>query len=113
MAPEVEKNQLLQDNRKTDEEVNEKEQTHQQKEIIFKLVFDVIAVEETIVKVIVDAKPPKIFNMKIGDVIAIKAEKKINFLASSATGITASLNKKNIKIEGKTGQYINLYFTAK
>ena len=114
VGSESEKNQTSLESQEINKEIiNKKKQIDEKKVISSKFVLDVVAMEDTIVKVIIDGKSPESFNMKMGENISIKAKKEINFLASSATGVMVKLNNKKIDIEGKTGQYINLYFTAK
>ncbi len=101
------------DPEKTEEIINKDKIFSNLSKISSNLVLDVLAIEEIIVKVIIDGKSPESFNLKIGDKISFEAKNQLNFLASSATGLSLKFNNKKVEVEGKTGQYVSFFYKVK
>ncbi|MCW7754662.1 DUF4115 domain-containing protein [Desulfobotulus sp. H1] len=70
---------------------------------------ELLAVESTWVKIIVDEEPSRSFSVEPGDVLEFHAEKTYNVLIGSATGVRLRLNGKALPLSGSGGQAVNLH----
>ena len=73
-----------------------------------KLMLQIIALEDTWIKIIVDNQEPKEYNLGSGDQLEEKATRGYNLLIGNATGLELKLNGKPVKISGKEGEVVNL-----
>lgn len=73
-----------------------------------KFVLHITAKEDTWMKVIVDNRDPKEYNLLSGDGLELEASSKFNLLIGNAGGVTLRLNDKEIPVAGKSGVMVNL-----
>ena len=73
-----------------------------------KLVLHITAVDDTWIKVIVDNKDSKEYNLKSGEKLEIEASAGFNLLIGNAGGLELEFNGKPVKIPGKTGEVVNI-----
>jgi len=73
-----------------------------------KLVLQITAIEDTWIKVIIDNKNPKEYNLSAGEQVEIEASAGYNLLIGNAAGLVLKLNKKPIPISGKTGEIVSI-----
>ena len=73
-----------------------------------KLLLSIIAVEETWIKVSIDDLRAKEYSLKAGDRLELEATSDFNLIIGNATGVNLTLNGKPVKIEGKSGQVVNI-----
>jgi hypothetical protein len=73
-----------------------------------KFVLHITAKEDTWMKVIVDNRDPKEYNLASGDGLELEASSKFNLLIGNAGGVTLRLNDKEIPVVGKNGEMVNL-----
>jgi cytoskeleton protein RodZ len=73
-----------------------------------KYVLHITAKEDTWMKVIVDNRDPKEYNLASGDSMKLEASSKFNLLIGNAGGVTLRLNDKEIPVTGKSGEMVNL-----
>jgi cytoskeletal protein RodZ len=74
-----------------------------------KFVLHITAKEDTWMKVIVDNRDPKEYNLASGDGLELEASSKFNLLIGNAGGVTLRLNDKEIPVAGKNGEMVNLH----
>ena len=75
---------------------------------IEKLVLQITAVEDTWIKVIVDNKDSKEYNLTSGEKLEMEASAGFNLLIGNAGGLELEFNEKPIKISGKAGEVVNI-----
>jgi hypothetical protein len=73
-----------------------------------KLVLHIIAIDDTWIKVIVDNKDSKEYNLKSGEKLEMEASAGFNLLIGNAGGLELEFNGKPIKISGKAGEVVNI-----
>jgi cytoskeletal protein RodZ len=73
-----------------------------------KLVLHLAAIEDTWIKVIVDNKDSKEYNLKSGENLEMEASVGYNLLVGNARGVELKLNEKPIPISGKNGEVVNI-----
>ncbi len=73
-----------------------------------KLRLKIIAIEETWLKVIIDGINSKAYTLKPGDRLELEALSDFNLLIGNAAGLRLTLNDKTMRVEGKSGQVVNL-----
>jgi len=73
-----------------------------------KLVLQIIALEDTWIKIIADNHEPKEYTLRSGDQLEAEATRGYNLLIGNAAGLELKLNGKPIKISGKEGEVVNL-----
>jgi len=73
-----------------------------------KLLLKVVAIEETWMKIIIDAQSPVEYSLKPGDLIELEAATGYNLLIGNAAGVHLTLNEKPVKIPGKRDQVVKL-----
>jgi len=73
-----------------------------------KLVLHITAVDDTWIKVIVDNKDPREYNLMSGEKLEMEASAGFNLLIGNAGGLELKLNGKPIKISGKAGEVVNI-----
>lgn len=73
-----------------------------------KMVLQMIALEETWVKIIVDNQAPKEFNLRPGEQLEENATVGYNLLIGNAGGVELKLNGESVKISGKDGEVVNI-----
>jgi hypothetical protein len=73
-----------------------------------KLKLKVIAMEPTLLKVIIDGQVPKIYQLKAKDRLDLEAGKYFNLLMDNASGIELFFNETPIRLSGKPGQNVNI-----
>ncbi len=73
-----------------------------------KWLLNIHAVEDTWLKVLVDAEPFREYRLKRGDRLELSAADNVNLLLGSATAAKMTLNGKPVTIYGKSGQTVNL-----
>jgi cytoskeletal protein RodZ len=78
------------------------------KEVEEKFVLHINAKEDTWMKVIVDNRDPKEYNLASGDDLELEASSKFNLLIGNARGVLLRLNDKEIPVAGKSGEMVNL-----
>ncbi len=69
---------------------------------------EVTAQEKTWIKVLIDDHDSKQFNLSAGDRLELEASAGFNLLIGNADGITLKLNGKNVAVQGKSGQAVNI-----
>jgi cytoskeleton protein RodZ len=74
-----------------------------------KLILQITALEDTWVKVIVDAKESTEYNLKTGDNIELEAKTGYSLLIGNATGVKILLNEKPVAIPGESGQVVTMH----
>ena len=77
-------------------------------EPIEKLVLQITAVDNTWIKVIVDNKDSKEYNLMSGEKLEMEASAGFNLLIGNAGGLELEFNGKPIKISGKAGEVVNI-----
>jgi hypothetical protein len=60
-------------------------------------------------KIIVDNRDPKEYELASGDELELEASSKFNILVGNAGGVTLRLNDKQIPVAGKSGEMVNLH----
>ena len=73
-----------------------------------KLVLDITAVDDTWIKVIIDNKDSKEYNLNSGENLELEASAGFNLLIGNAGGLELEFNGKPIKISGKAGGGVNI-----
>ncbi|MGD2185892.1 MAG: DUF4115 domain-containing protein [Desulfobacterales bacterium] len=73
-----------------------------------KLLLQITAVEDTWVKVIIDNKDPKEYNLRAGEQMEMEASAGYNLLIGNAGGLVLKLNEKPIPISGKIGEVVSI-----
>jgi cytoskeletal protein RodZ len=73
-----------------------------------KLVLQIAAVEDTWIKVIIDNKDPKEYNLNAGGHMEIEASAGYNLLIGNSAGLVLKLNGKPIPISGKIGEVVSI-----
>ncbi|MBU4258582.1 MAG: DUF4115 domain-containing protein [Proteobacteria bacterium] len=73
-----------------------------------KLLLDIIAVEETWMKVSIDDLGAKEYSLHTGDRLELEATSGFNLIIGNATGVNLTLNDKPVNIEGKNGEVVNI-----
>jgi cytoskeletal protein RodZ len=73
-----------------------------------KLVLKIAAVDETWIKVIVDNKDSKEYNLMSGEKLEIEGSARFNLLIGNAGGLELEFNGKPVKISGKAGEVVNI-----
>jgi cytoskeleton protein RodZ len=73
-----------------------------------KLVLHITAVDDTWIKVIVDNKDSKEYNLMSGEKLVMEASTGFNLLIGNAGGLKMEFNGKPIKISGKVGEVVNI-----
>ena len=73
-----------------------------------KLLLNIVAVEETWMKVSVDELRAKEYILHKGDGLELEANSGFNLIIGNATGVNLTLNGKPVKVEGKDGQILNI-----
>lgn len=73
-----------------------------------KLLLSIIAVEETWIKVSIDDLRAKEYSLKAGDRLELEATCDFDLIIANATGVNLTLNGKPVKVEGKSGQIVNI-----
>jgi len=73
-----------------------------------KFVLHITAKEDTWMKVIIDNRGPKEYNLASGDSLELEASSKFNLLIGNAGGVALKLNNKEIPVAGKNGEMVNL-----
>jgi cytoskeleton protein RodZ len=73
-----------------------------------KFVLHISAVDDTWIKVIVDNKDSKEYNLMSGDKMEMEAAAGFNLLIGNAGGLKLEFNGKPIKISGKAGEVVNI-----
>ncbi|TWI74381.1 uncharacterized protein DUF4115 [Desulfobotulus alkaliphilus] len=70
---------------------------------------EIMAIESTWLRVIVDDQESLSFSVEPGDILEFDAEKAYNILIGSATGVRLRLNGKAMSLSGAGGQAVNLH----
>lgn len=73
-----------------------------------KLVLHITAVDNTWIKVIVDNKDSKEYNLMSGEKLEMEASAGFNLLIGNAGGLELEFNGKPVKISGKAGEVVNI-----
>lgn len=73
-----------------------------------RLVLQLTAVEDTWIKVIIDNKDPKEYNLSAGEHMEMEASAGYNLLIGNAGGLVLKLNEKPIPISGKIGEVVSI-----
>jgi cytoskeleton protein RodZ len=73
-----------------------------------KLVLQITAVDDTWIKVIVDNKDSKEYNLMSGEKLEMEASAGFNLLIGNAGGVKMEFNGKPVKISGKVGEVVNI-----
>ena len=73
-----------------------------------KLVLNITALEDTWIKVIIDNKDPKEYNLSGGEQVEIEAFTGYNLLIGNARGLVLKLNEKPVPISGKIGEVVSI-----
>jgi cytoskeletal protein RodZ len=76
------------------------------------LVLQVIALEDTWLKVIIDEKDSTEYSLKAGDQIELEASSGYNLLIGNAGGLKLMLNDQPVSIPGESGQVVNLHLPS-
>jgi cytoskeleton protein RodZ len=74
-----------------------------------KLLLQITALENTLIKVIIDEKESTEYHLSSGDEIELEATTGYNLLIGDAGGIEIKLNDKPVAIPGESGQVVNLH----
>jgi hypothetical protein len=72
------------------------------------LKLEVIAVEQTWLKVIVDGQRARSYNLKPEDRLELEGTNNFNLMIGNATGLKILLNDRPVKIFGNRGQVVSL-----
>jgi len=73
-----------------------------------KLILKITAIEETWMKIIIDDQKPNEYYLKPGDQVELEATLSYNLFIGNAGGVRLLLNSESIKVQGKSGQVVNL-----
>lgn len=73
-----------------------------------KLVLHIAAVDDTWIKVIIDNKESKEYNLNSGEEMELAASAGFNLLIGNAGGLELEFNGKPVKISGKAGEVVNI-----
>ena len=73
-----------------------------------KLVLHITAVDNTWIKVIIDNKDSKEYNLLSGEKLELEASAEFNLLIGNAGGLELEFNGEPIKIAGKAGEVVNI-----
>jgi cytoskeletal protein RodZ len=73
-----------------------------------KLKLQVIAVEQTWLKVIVDEQTARSYDLKPGDRLELEGTHNFNLMIGNATGLHILMNERPVKIFGSSGQVVSL-----
>ncbi|MGD8471005.1 MAG: DUF4115 domain-containing protein [Desulfobacterales bacterium] len=73
-----------------------------------KFVLQITAIDDTWIKVIVDNKDSKEYNLMSGDKMEMEASAGFNLLIGNAGGLKLEFNGKPVKISGKAGEVVNI-----
>ena len=73
-----------------------------------KLKLQVIAVEQTWLKVIVDGQNARSYDLKPEDRLELEGTDNFNLMIGNATGLQIFLNERPVKIFGNSGQVVSL-----
>ncbi|MBU2522338.1 MAG: DUF4115 domain-containing protein [Proteobacteria bacterium] len=73
-----------------------------------KLLLSIITVEETWIKVSIDDLSVKEYSLHAGDRLELEAASGFNLIIGNATGVNLVLNGKPVKVEGKSGQIVDI-----
>jgi cytoskeletal protein RodZ len=73
-----------------------------------KLVLQIIALEDTWIKVMIDGKDSTKYELNSGDEIELEASAGYNLLIGNAGGIRLTLNKDPVAIPGESGQVVTM-----
>jgi len=76
--------------------------------LLEKLLLHITAVDDTWIKVIVDNKDSKEYNLMSGEKLEMEASAGFNLLIGNAGGLELEFNGKPIKISGKAGEVVNI-----
>ncbi len=71
-------------------------------------LLSITTVEETIMKIVIDAQPPKEFSLAPGDHLELEAAKGFNILLNNASGVNLKFNGKPVHVSGRSGQDVNI-----
>ena len=74
-----------------------------------KLSLQITALENTLIKVIIDEKESTEYNLSPGDEIELEATTGYNLLIGDAGGIEIKLNDKPVAIPGESGQVVTMH----
>ena len=74
-----------------------------------KYSLQVVAREKTWLKVLIDDQDSKEFKLIEGDRLEFKASAGFNLLIGNAGALTLTLNGKNVPVQGKSGQVVNVH----
>lgn len=74
-----------------------------------KLSLQIIALENTWIKVIIDEKESTEYNLNPGDDLELEATTGYNLLIGNAGGIKLTLNDKPVAVPGKSGQVVTIH----
>lgn len=73
-----------------------------------KFILNLTAIDDTWIKVIVDNKEPREYNLISGEKLELEASTGFNLLIGNAGGLGLELNGEPIAISGKAGEIINI-----
>jgi hypothetical protein len=73
-----------------------------------KLVLQITAIENTWVKLIIDNKDPKEYNLISGELLEIEALTGYNLLIGNAGGLELKLNDAPVPISGRIGEVVSI-----
>lgn len=72
------------------------------------LKLSAVGLKETILKIIVDGKRPKVYHLKADTRLEIEAQKEFNILVGDARAVTLYLNGQPVVVPGREGQQVTL-----
>ncbi|MEJ2727943.1 MAG: DUF4115 domain-containing protein [Deltaproteobacteria bacterium] len=75
---------------------------------IKKFVLNITAIDDTWIKVIIDNKDSREYNLMSGEKMQMEASAGFNLLIGNAGGLELEFNGKPIKIYGKAGEVVNI-----
>ena len=73
-----------------------------------KLRLQIVAVEDTWLKIIVDGQNARSYNLKPEDRLELEGSMYFNVMIGNATGLKILLDEKPVKIFGSSGQVVSL-----
>lgn len=73
-----------------------------------KLVLNIVAVDETWLKIIVDVHAPKEYSLKPSEQLTMEADQGFNLLIGNAAGVRLTLNGRPVPVQGKKGQVVTV-----
>jgi cytoskeleton protein RodZ len=73
-----------------------------------KFILDVVAVEKTWMKVIIDDRTPKEYSLKPGERLELEASSGFNLLIGNAGGVHLKFNDIPVEVAGEKGQVVSL-----